>query len=96
MNIALSAIILILILLPGTTAISAYYGSLTNKASGVNLPFNELLAKGLIISVTAHGILLLFLQIIGYKAQLIELYNVVSGERSQVTEHYPYPFVPSI
>lgn len=79
MNIALSAIILILILLPGTTAISAYYGSLTRKASGVHIPFNELLTKGLVLSVLIHFIGIYFIRLMGFTPNIFALYQVVTG-----------------
>jgi hypothetical protein len=55
MNFALSAIIIVLLLLPGATAINAYYTSLVARQSNIAIPFNELLLKGLVISLIIHS-----------------------------------------
>lgn len=86
MNIAFSAIILVILLLPGTTAISAYYSSLTNKASGVHIPFNELIIKGLVISALLHSLALEILQRFGTQSLILQLYHVVSGQEMDISD----------
>jgi hypothetical protein len=54
MNFALSAIILVVILLPGAVAIKAYYSSLRSKASDRHIPLSELLLQGTLLSLVIH------------------------------------------
>jgi hypothetical protein len=54
MNFALSALILIILLLPGVAVQKAYYSSLVEKKSTIYIPFSELLFKGIVISFVVH------------------------------------------
>lgn len=87
MSIAIGAIVLILLLIPGTFAISAYYGSISNKASGVHIPFNDLLMKGLIISIIIHFLAITVIEFFNYEPAFGFLYTVVAGNPLNISNH---------
>ncbi|HMJ48242.1 MAG TPA: hypothetical protein VK498_12995 [Ferruginibacter sp.] len=85
MSIAIGAIILVLLLMPGTAAISAYYSSFTNKASRLHVPFNELLAHGLIISIFIHCASICILGLFNSHVDYVLLYKIIVGNTPEVT-----------
>ena len=97
MSIAISAIVLVMLLIPGTAAISSYYGSFTNKASSVYIPFNDLLTKGLIISAFVHCFALCLLNVFGFHVDMKFLYEIVAGNtitiRDNIFEKYCKQFI---
>lgn len=78
MNIALSALIISILLLPGTIVLTSYYTSLREKSSSyLNLSFSELLLKGLIISFVIHCCAICVLRMFNYEINFQLLYDVI-------------------
>ncbi len=81
MNFALSTIIIIIILLPGAIAQRAYFTHLKVKKASINVPYSEMLFRGLILSLFIHttaicSISFFFNIVPDYKT----LYNILQGE----------------
>lgn len=80
MSFALSAIIIIILLLPGAVALKAYYTSLKEKVSTIHVPLNELLLNGLIISFITHASAVCVIRMFGYNIRFDFLYNMIVGD----------------
>ena len=86
MNFALSAIIIVLILLPGAIAINSYYNSLVAKQSNIAIPFNDLLLKGMIISLIIHlGACYVIIYILHKRINLELIYDITSGKDLKIS-----------
>ena len=79
MNFALSILVVILLLLPGSTVIVAYYKSFKEKQAGRKITFTDLLLKGLFFSFLFHTIALCFLSLQKKEVFFNVLYPVFSG-----------------
>jgi hypothetical protein len=87
MNIALSAIILIVLLLPGAVAIDSYYSSLIAKQARVAMPFNDMLFKGLILSFILHSCSICIIRnFLSYEIRFELLYEIVAGKDLRITD----------
>jgi hypothetical protein len=86
MNLALSAIILIILLLPGAISIKAYYSSFKVKKSNIAIPFNDLIIKGLAISFLLHSAGLSLLHLFNQQINLLLLYNMIAGRELAFTD----------
>jgi len=86
MNIALSAILLIILLLPGGVAIKAYYTSLIEKQSSLSVPFNDLLIKGLVISFILHATAICVIHLFHAEIALNILYTITSGKDVTISD----------
>src|ERR1035437_2437122 len=84
MNFALSAIVIIILLLPGAIALKAYYTSLREKVSSIHIPLNERLLNGLIISFIIHSCAVCVIRMFGYYIKFDFLYNIISGKDEKV------------
>lgn len=85
MNIALSAVILSILLLPGAAVIKAYYGSIKEKKSTIHLPFQELLLKGLVFSFVIHSAAICILRIFCDFVEFQLLYDIVIGKEIEIS-----------
>lgn len=81
MNIALGALIITILLLPGAVVLRAYYTSFRDKEKDLHVPFSELLFRGLIISFLAHFIALSLLKFLGINADFQLLYRITTGDK---------------
>ncbi|HSN07706.1 MAG TPA: hypothetical protein VLS85_01650 [Hanamia sp.] len=88
MNIVLSAIILIILLLPGVVAIRAYYTSFTDKESGIAIPFNDLLIKGILISIFLHAIAIGIIYLLNFTISFNLVYDILSGKDIYASDSY--------
>lgn len=86
MNIALSAILLIILLLPGGIAIKAYYTSLIEKQSSLSVPFNDLLIRGLLISFILHALAICIIHLFHAEIALNILYTITSGKDVTISD----------
>jgi len=87
MNLALSAILLIVLLLPGATAIRSYYSAFKAKQANVAMPFNDLLLKGLVISLLAHTLSIWFItRLCKGDVQLNILYDIIAGKDIKISD----------
>jgi len=78
MNIALSALIISILLLPGAVVLTAYYTSIREKSSSyLNLSFSDLLFKGLIISFIIHCSSVCTIRSFGYQVNFQLLYDII-------------------
>ena len=80
MNLALSAILLIILLLPGGIAIKAYYTSVIEKKSSIAVPLNDLLIKGIVISFMLHSTAICIIHLFNFEIKLDILYKITSGK----------------
>ena len=88
MNLALSAIILIILLLPGAVALRAYYTSFTDKASGIAIPFSDLLIKGILISVFLHAVAMSIIHLLNFTISFNLVYEILSGKDIYASDSY--------
>ncbi len=88
MNLALSAIILIILLLPGVVAIRAYYTSFTDKASGIAVPFSDLLFKGILISIFLHAIAISVIHLCNSTFSFNLLFEILAGKDIYASDSY--------
>lgn len=79
MNIALTALILTFILLPGAAVIRAYYTSLKERNAAIHIAFTDSLIRGLIFSLVIHSIAICILQTLGFTIDFTLLYLVLKG-----------------
>ena len=79
-NFALSAIIIIILLLPGAVAIRAYYSSLKEKESSIYVSFNELLLNGLILTFLIHSMAICIIRFFGFYIKFNFLYSLLLGK----------------
>src|SRR4029077_1899875 len=87
MNLALSAIILIILLLPGAVAINSYYTSLIAKQSRVAMPFNDLLFKGIILSFIIHASSICIIRNIFKRELRFNLiYEIIAGKDLKISD----------
>ncbi len=87
MTFALSAIILIVLLLPGAVAINSYYSPLIVKQSRIGMPLNDLLFKGLIISFLLHSTAICILKFLLRKEIKFNfIYQLLAGKDLNITD----------
>jgi len=77
MNLALSALIIIILLLPGSVFIKSYYTAFKEKVADYQISFNELALKGLIFSLFIHSSAICIIKILGYEIDFSFLYNII-------------------
>jgi hypothetical protein len=80
MNFALSAIIIAILLTPGSTALRAYYTSWRRPANELPLSTTELLFKGFIYSFAIQTVALLVINLFWSNIRIDVLYNVIMGK----------------
>lgn len=81
MNFVFSTILLVLLLLPGGVAIRGYFSSVSGKNSSRQVPFDELLLRGIILSIIIHSLfLIVVLPALNYKPRIYLLYTLIAGE----------------
>ena len=80
MNFALSALIIIIIFLPGSVFIISYSNAFFEKESSFSLPFNELLIKGVIYSVFIHCSAICIIRLFFSEIRFDIIYNVLVGK----------------
>jgi hypothetical protein len=84
MDFALGAILLIILLLPGVAIQNSYYSSLRQKQAGLNIPFSELLLRGLVFSLFLHTCgLYLVNHIFGVNISI--LYDAIEGKELNIS-----------
>ena len=86
MSFAGSAIILIILLLPGAIAIKGYYTSLMTKQSGYHIPIDELLFKGIIISLLSHCAAICIIRFFTGNINLNLLYQIITAKEINIEE----------
>lgn len=82
MNFALSTIIIILFLLPGAIFDLSYHSALRIKQSSINIPFQDLLLKGLFWSIVIHTSGICILHFLSTNIKFAELYTIIIGKES--------------
>lgn len=80
MSIAFAALILAVILFPGAAVLGAYYTSVSNRSSAIQISFPETLFRGLFWSLIIHCIGINLLPLLGYTVELEILYRVITGK----------------
>lgn len=81
MNIALTAIIIIILLLPGASVLKAYYTSIKEKKSVIYIPFTDLLFRGLIVSFIIHSCAICVIRAFGLQIDFMLLYNLLISKQ---------------
>lgn len=81
MNIALGALIITILLLPGAFILKAYYSSFKEKDKELYVPFAELLFRGLIFSFFSHFTMIGLMNIVGVGVDYSLLYRIAIGEK---------------
>lgn len=87
MNFLLSALIIIVILLPGATILKAYYTSFIEKKSSFELPTSELFIKGLAWSFLIHTIAICTLRLFHIEVNLNFIYQIINGKDIDISNH---------
>lgn len=93
MNIALGALIIIILLLPGGAFIKGFYTSIKRKESALNLSFNDLLLSGSVISILFHIIALSIIKWFGCSPQTATVYNLIQGKETSIAQELFTTFV---
>jgi hypothetical protein len=81
MNIALGALIITVLLLPGSAILKAYYTSLRAKDRDIHIPFAEILFRGLIYSFITHISAICIIGLFGYRVDFRFLYKLIIGDK---------------
>lgn len=85
MNFALSTILIILFLLPGAIFDLSYHSALRVKQSSINIPFQDLLLKGLLWSLVIHTSGICILHFFGTTIKFAELYTILVGKENNLS-----------
>ncbi len=85
MNFAFSAILIIIILLPGAAVLSAYYGSFQSKQSTREIPLVDLLIKGLLWSIFLHTSAICLLSFFKYEVSFDLIYAILTGQPIRIS-----------
>jgi hypothetical protein len=89
MNIALGAVILIILLLPGAAAINSYYSSFRAKQSRIAMPFNDQIFKGIVISFLIQCTGICTIRYAFKKdINLNLIYDIIIGKELHITNAY--------
>lgn len=81
MNIALGALILTILLLPGAVIQRAYYSSFQEKDKDLYIPFTELLFRGLVLSFVAHLVSITLLTRFGIHFNYTTFYQLIIADK---------------
>jgi hypothetical protein len=81
MNIALGALIITILLLPGAITLRAYYNSFTEKDTELHIPFSELLFRGLLLSLLIHTVSILLMHLAGLNVDYKLLYQITIADK---------------
>ncbi len=80
MNIALGAILLVLLLTPGAIIIRGYYSSWIEKKNNIHIPFSDLLFKGIVFSIIYHSVAICLINYVGFIPDFHLLYHLIIGK----------------
>jgi hypothetical protein len=84
MNIALGALIITILLLPGAFILKAYYSSFKEKDKELYVPFAELLFRGFIWSLICHFVAILVILLFGIDVDYNLLYKITIGDKFSI------------
>jgi hypothetical protein len=79
MNIALGALIISILLLPGAVWLRAWYTSFKKKDKELHVPFSELLVRGLVYSIFVHGLAISLVRAFGNSVDFNLMYHLITG-----------------
>lgn len=88
MSFALSAIIIILFLLPGAIVLTIYYTSFAEKEASIYIPLTDLLLRGLLYSFILHTIGILLLYTLGVSPKFQEIFDILIGKEIPVWKEF--------
>ena len=87
MNIAIGALMVIILLMPEASLIKGFYTSLKRKESAILIPFQDLLLRGLVFSIPIHVTALCLIKLFGGAPQTATLYNILEGSKIDISEY---------